>query len=297
MHWFFGEVEMSEKEQQTAPMDFDSIQIHKATIDRLLETDNFVDAMAVYMFYIYTARWQKTARIRAVTAYVSNGIGLSEPRVRRAKKTLIGLDLIRDQQSIKDNKITGHYVEIRFSFYSDSQEVSHPNDFPQCGKSHSVENHQTNALSNSSLNALSNSRGNAKKPTSFHFEGELPKTLHKEMFDEWIEYRNEQFLVDPKKFTLWTQRGAKTAVNKLAKLSHADQRSVIEYSIMGSYANLFFDRLKQGNQKNNNTNYNKNGQFVENSNKPTHASHQIFKSSRTQSPKKPRHITDMLNGS
>ena len=166
MHFVFREVEVSEQEQQTAPMDFDSIQIHKATIDRLLETDNFVDAMAVYMFYIYTARWQKTARIRAVTTYVSNGIGLSEPRVRRAKKTLIGLDLIRDKQSVRDNKITGHYVEIRFSFYSDSQDISHPNDFPQCGKRHSVENHHTNALSTNSLNALSKSRGNTGKTPS-----------------------------------------------------------------------------------------------------------------------------------
>jgi len=282
---------------QTATMDFESIQIHKATIDRLLETDNYVDAMAVYMFYIYTARWQKTARIRAVTAYVSNGIGLSETRVRRAKKTLIGLDLIRDHQSMKDNKITGHYVEIRFSFYSDSQDVSHPNDFPQCGKSHSVENQQTNALSTNNGNALSTNRGNARKPTSFHYEGDYPKNLNKEMFDEWIEFRNEQHLVDKKKFPLWNQRGAKTAINRFAKLSFADQRNIIEYSIINSYPNLYFDRAQQSSQKKNNTNYSKNGQFVENSNVPTHASHRIFKSSRKTSGNKPQQISELLNGS
>jgi hypothetical protein len=239
------------------------------------------------MFYIYTARWQKTARIRAVTAYVSNGIGLSEPRVRRAKKTLIGLDLIRDQQSVKDNKITGHYVEIRFSFYSDSQEVSHPNDFPQCGKRHSVENHQTNALRKGSRNALSNNNLNAY-PFFDEFYSLYPrKAARKDCLAKWIKSSYEDI--------------GETIVNDVKERIKREYTSNKKFILIPStYLNgerwndEVIDRIQPNDSSE--SKYNSKG-YVKSDNTPTHASQKLWTGHPVaKKSDKPRHIKDMLSG-
>ncbi len=272
---------------QTAPMDFDSIQIHKATIDRLLATDNFVDGMALYMFYIYTARWQKTSVVRAVTSYVSNGISLSEARVRRAKKTLIGLDLIRDKQTIKDNKITGHYVEIRFSFYHDTEGIPHPNDFPQCGKSHSVENHQTNALSKGSLNALSNSKKNAY-PFFDEFYSLYPrKAARKDCLVKWIKNGYEEI--------------GETIVSNVKERIKREYTSDKTYILIPlTYLNgerwndEVIDRMTSNNSSE--SKYNSKG-YIKSDNTPTHPSQRPWTGHQdANNNNKPRHIADVLNG-
>ena len=86
----------------------------KATFDRLLKTEFQADVIAVYLFYCYTGKWQKTNKTFSTTGYVAKGLGLTELRVRRAKKTLKSLDLIEDVQSRDEhNKITGWYIHVK----------------------------------------------------------------------------------------------------------------------------------------------------------------------------------------
>ena len=134
------------------------IVIHKSIIDKFLKKDKPGDLIALYLFYYYTAKWQKTNQPKATTGYSATGLKWTENRIRKAKQQLIEIGLIEDIQT-KDNqnKVTGHYIKVKFIWSQNKTEEikSHPNDFPQGGFDHSVEKNNPNALSSNSLNALS----------------------------------------------------------------------------------------------------------------------------------------------
>jgi hypothetical protein len=72
------------------------IGLNKATIDRLLKIPDArrASAIALYVFYAYTARWQRTTIIRATDSFVAKALGWGRGKVIAVKKCLLELDLI-----------------------------------------------------------------------------------------------------------------------------------------------------------------------------------------------------------
>jgi len=148
------------------------IIITKGLFDAVLKEDKPSDLIALYLFYYYTSKWQKTDTVKAVTNYAAKGLNWSTDRVKKAKKTLIKMGLIEDVRRIDENgKVTGWYVKIYYIFKQQtitqvkesSNQESHPPENTTGGKSHGVEKTPPNALSTSSLNALSTNNINTPK--------------------------------------------------------------------------------------------------------------------------------------
>jgi hypothetical protein len=130
------------------------------------------DLLALYAFYYYTAKWQKTNQPKATTNYAANGLKWTTDRIRNTKKVLIKLGLIENVISRnEENTITGHYIKINFIW---SQTHTNENQYhgnstlrgkPECGASQSVGLGTPNALSSSNGNALSSSKQSLSDPT------------------------------------------------------------------------------------------------------------------------------------
>lgn len=91
----------------------------KETIERILKAEHASDCLALYMFYSYTAKWQKTSCIKCTTAYTAKGLGWSEDKVRSRKAILVGLELVSDEKDLNDKgKVLGWYIKVNFLFNS-----------------------------------------------------------------------------------------------------------------------------------------------------------------------------------
>jgi len=122
------------------------IVLSKALLDALLSHKNYTNLIALYSFYYYTAKWQKTSQPKATTQYTAKGVGWSEEKVRRVKSQLKKMNLIEDITARDaSNKITGHYIKINFIWEATLRV------FPHCGFSHTVENLGANALNIKSI--------------------------------------------------------------------------------------------------------------------------------------------------
>lgn len=93
------------------------IVISKPTSDRLLKLDRPSDAMALYWFYYYHAKWQHTNQPYANNRYTANGLKWTNDRLMRAKKDLIKLSLI-EQLPRQWNQLTKKigYPRIKINF-------------------------------------------------------------------------------------------------------------------------------------------------------------------------------------
>lgn len=151
------------------------IILSKQTLDLFLSQQNPADLIALYVFYYYTAKWQKTNQPKCSTGYVSNGLNKSESWVRQTKKQLITLGLVEDFQQ-KDEKgvVTGWFIKLNYvwkqeTIVNNTLNPIHPTENPQGGETHRVEKQETNALSANSLNTLSanslNIYGPCEEPT------------------------------------------------------------------------------------------------------------------------------------
>ena len=138
---------------------------HKALFDRLLQDEKPMEALSLYAFYYYTAKWQKTNQVKATTNYAAKGLKCSADRIRRIKKRLIEYGLIKDvQQRDKNNKVVGHYIQIYFIWTQETvkkMSKTHPQGFAESGCTPTVGNPETNALSSININALSSDSENA----------------------------------------------------------------------------------------------------------------------------------------
>lgn len=132
------------------------IILTKPTIDRFLKEKNCAELMALYTFYYYTAKWQRTNQPRCTTSYVAKALHWKEDKVRRVKKQLAGMGLVEDVQDRdkNTNKIIGHYVSVKFIFKQETEENIKKATLPQkgeCGiegRQMLKENNNKNALSN-----------------------------------------------------------------------------------------------------------------------------------------------------
>lgn len=157
----------------------------KVTFDIFLEQENPADLIALYHFYYYTAKWQRSTSCKATTAYVAAGLHWSEPKVRKTKKILIDLGFIEDKtlRDPKSKAIIGHYIKVHFVWTK-----SHPVENAQCGFGHSVANQGTNALLLINEMHLTN-----KKIHNAHMRKSVQEITPKNFENFWQLYPKKKF--------------------------------------------------------------------------------------------------------
>lgn len=142
------------------------IGVTKPTIDRILKLDCAADALALYLFYCYTAKWQKTLIIKATKEYCIEGLKIGEIRFQKAKNALRELKLIDDIVRRDDKgKTTGWFVEVSFVNLSTTS-VSTGVENPPSGKT------TPKCLSTNKLNALNTSTTCSSDDFAFENESE-----------------------------------------------------------------------------------------------------------------------------
>jgi len=138
-------------------IDEEPIVLSKPLLDIFLSKSKPAELISLYCFYYYTAKWQKTNQVKATTGYVGKGLKWNLDKVRRWKKELILLGLVEDIIARgTGNRIVGHYIKVNFIWKNSTiKSKFHTTENPECGKSLTVENPETNALSSNNINALS----------------------------------------------------------------------------------------------------------------------------------------------
>lgn len=183
------------------------IVISKITSDIFLKQEHPADLMALYWFYYYTAKWQKTDKAKATTSYTAKGLKWSEDRIRRTKKILIQLGLIEDITSRdKDtNKITGHYIYVKFIWWDKNKIDDLDQEKPHSEKTHRVENSEGNALNTINQNALNTN---------------IKNNIYTLFLEKW----NEQKIIIHKKIT--SKR--KKVIDKVLKTKDYSQEEIFK---------------------------------------------------------------------
>ena len=80
------------KTPQTERIDYDVSQepivLSKPTLDLFLKQENPGDLIALYTFYYYTAKWQRTNQPRCTEKYAMKGLKWGRDKLRKTKKQL-----------------------------------------------------------------------------------------------------------------------------------------------------------------------------------------------------------------
>jgi hypothetical protein len=136
------------------------IVLSKGLIDLLLKQDKPSDLIALYTFYYYTAKWQKTNQPKSTTSYTSKGLNWTEEKVQKNKKILKQLGLVEDLRRTDDQgKVTGHYIKVNFIWShrkNQTLEKQGGGEKTTPRKNHPLVGPGINALSNNIRNALNN---------------------------------------------------------------------------------------------------------------------------------------------
>jgi len=212
------------------------IILSKQTIDAFLDEEKPSDLIALYCFYYYTAKWQKTNQPKATTSYVENGLKWTKERVQINKKQLIKLGLINDiVKKSKEGKIIGWYIKLNYLWKNETIK-NHQQEKPASGKSYPVENPTTNALSDNNINALNVDNIIKQKTKKFIFlventcnDIEKEKNIkftkqHKEIIQDFILYwteptKSEKQIKYDKESTWDTKRRLRTWFKNANKFS------------------------------------------------------------------------------
>jgi hypothetical protein len=198
------------------------IVLSKALFDLLLKQEHSAELIALYSFYYYTAKWQKTNIPKAVNTYVGKALDWSDMKVSRYKSMLIDLGLIENciRKDDSNNKILGHYIKVNFIWSKHSVETIEKTITP---KNHSLEILSkktitpktqgvafcgTNALnSNNILNALNSNSSSCGSGLEFNSLVDSTNKITPNQFEDFWQ-------IYPKK----ADKGkALTAWNKLCK--------------------------------------------------------------------------------
>jgi hypothetical protein len=119
-----------------------------------------MDALILYMHYMFTARLQYTNSVKANSIYCRSGLGWTKTRFQKAKNLLMELELISNIVRKDDKgKIVGSFIAVKttttpFEFKeipASTDPKTHPPANPPAGKM------TTNALTNN-RNALTKKR-------------------------------------------------------------------------------------------------------------------------------------------
>ncbi len=141
------------------------------TLHEVFKEEFGADAIALYMFYYYTAKWQKTNQPKALSSYCKKGLEWGRDRFRRAKAILKKYNLIEDvRRKDKEGKIIGWYIRINYIWREKTIQTIKP----QGGKTHRVVKQPPNALSDNNNKCL---KRNKAKYSSIKDIGEVEFNL------------------------------------------------------------------------------------------------------------------------
>jgi len=120
------------------------IVIDKSILDILQKEELGYGLLALYVFYYYTAIWQKTNQPHATIPFVAKGLHASTAKVRKWKRRLIELNLIKEVNACRKG-IESRQQFIQVMYYHSPL----LNKFPAMLVSGRAENHKANAYSKS----------------------------------------------------------------------------------------------------------------------------------------------------
>jgi len=91
------------------------VGVTKPSVDKILTTDCAFDALALYTFYCYVAKWQGNNSVYAVADYCMKKLQIGRDRFHKAKQALIDLELVEDDPRYDhENKRMGKwYIRVR----------------------------------------------------------------------------------------------------------------------------------------------------------------------------------------
>ena len=133
----------------------------KVTFDRLLRMQQPDACIALYMFFCYTARWQKTSQARCTASYCAKALQWSESTVRRIKTRLIDAGLLENVRQIdrKTGKVRGWYVRVRYAVHQQNRVLcANQENESTRSNNHPVEARDPNAFERISGNAVKSDR-------------------------------------------------------------------------------------------------------------------------------------------
>ena len=208
------------------------IIIPKAVFDILLKENNSGDLIALYSFYYYTAKWQKTNQIKATNSYCQKGLNIGETRLLKAKTILINLGLIKNIKIYKG----GWYIKIMYIIKSKIlKEEPEKQDSYKNPKKQGLGKQGINALSSNNKNALSsnNKKTKTKKPLIEYFPNKWKKNISfQELINDYITHRKEK---KSNMTTIACERLAK----KLTKWTIQKASEAIENTLENGYTGVF----------------------------------------------------------
>lgn len=86
-----------------------SLGITRVTLEILCREKAPWDLIAVWIYYGYVARWQKSETAKATVPFLCDRLGLSAPRVRSARNMLRKLQLIEDCNAVDERGNVTHW--------------------------------------------------------------------------------------------------------------------------------------------------------------------------------------------
>lgn len=93
------------------------IGVTQATIERIFKLSSCPsDALALYVFYAYTSKWQKNTSAYANQKYAMKKLNIGRDRFAAAKKSLKELGLITDERRVdENNRATRWFVRVNYA--------------------------------------------------------------------------------------------------------------------------------------------------------------------------------------
>ena len=181
------------------------IILSKQTVDLLLEQDNGAELIGLYCFYYYTAKWQKTNRIKATTSYTAKGLDWGKQKVRDRKNQLKDLGLIEDAKVMDEEtgQVKGWYIKLNYIW----KDESHPRGLPDGGQGHTVDNSPPNALNDNNKNALIDNKENVYAVFEYYKEKIQPNCRFTDNSKKKIRARLKN----------WTAKELKQAIERFSK--------------------------------------------------------------------------------
>lgn len=87
----------------------------KVTFDILLKQDHPFELIGLYMFYYYTAKWQKTLQPKCTNSYAAKAAGWGADKLIKRKRVLLKLGMIENIQHRKTNGDFGEtYIKVNY---------------------------------------------------------------------------------------------------------------------------------------------------------------------------------------
>jgi hypothetical protein len=99
----------------TDDIEFRPISIPKATMDLLLKQERPDRLIVLYVFYYYTAIWQKTNQPKVTKLFAAKALKWKKETVSKYKQELTDLGLVKSvKKRDKSNRIVGHFTKVKF---------------------------------------------------------------------------------------------------------------------------------------------------------------------------------------